>query len=71
MEQVLDGQEMTVAKQFVRLFGVTGLFNHTRKRVFVVPFALLSIVKTITLNQENQALSVSLRRRPWGWQDAA
>ena len=69
--QLLDVEEVTVAEPFAKRFGVTGFFNHTRKRVFVVPFVFLPMIITSTLNQENQAFLVSLRRWLWGWQVAA
>ena len=68
--QLLDVEEVTVAEPFAKRFGVTGFFNHTCKRVFVVPFALLSPIMRITINDESQALWASSRRYPWGWQDA-
>jgi len=49
-----------VAKPFANSFRVTGFFNHTRKRVLVAPFVFPSMLITITVNQENQAPSVSL-----------
>ena len=61
MEQVLDGEEVTVVEPFAKRFGVTGFFNHNHKRVFVVPFALLSLITTTRVNEENQLLLASLR----------
>ena len=60
-----------MAEPFAKRFGVTGVFNHNRKQVFVVPFVPLSIIMTITVNEENQLLLASLRHSPWGWQVAA
>jgi len=55
-----------VAKPFANSFRATGFFNHTRKRVLVAPFVFPSMIITITVNEENQAPSVSLRRWPCG-----
>ena len=69
--RLLDVEEVTVAEPCAKRFGVTGVFNHTRKRVFVVPFVPLSMIMAITVNEENQVLLASSRRYPWGWQVAA
>jgi len=69
--QLLDLEEVTVSEPFAKPFRVTGFLNHTRKRVFVVRFVFLPMIAAITVNEENQALLASLRRLPWGWQDAA
>gem|GEM_PF-3347624 len=60
-----------MAEPFAKCSGVTGFFNHTCKRVFVVPFVPLSIIMTIRINEVSQLLLASCRRYPWGWQDAA
>lgn len=49
-----------MAKPFANSCKVTGFFNHTRKRVLVAPFVFPSMIITITVNEENQAPSVSL-----------
>ena len=59
-----------MARQFAEPLRVTGVFNHTRKRVLVVPFVFLSMIIPVTVDEGNQALLVSFRRKPWGWQDA-
>lgn len=55
-----------MAKLFANSFRATCFFNHTRKRVLVAPFVFLSMIITITVNEENQAPSVSFRRWPCG-----
>jgi len=69
--QLLDAEDVTVAEPFAKPFGVSGVFNHTRKRVSVVPFVFLFMIKTITVDEENQLLLASSRCYPWGWQNAA
>ena len=59
---MLDAEEVTVAKPFAKPFRVTGVFNHTRKQVLVVPFVFLSMSMTITVDEDNQALLVNFWR---------
>ncbi len=51
-----------MAKPFAKPFRVTGVFNHTRKQVLVVPFVFLSMSMTITVDEDNQALLVNFWR---------
>jgi len=60
-----------VAKLFAKRFRDIGFFNHASKRVLAVPFVFLSMIIPVTVDEENQALLVSFRRKPWRWQDAA
>jgi len=60
----LTEEEGSVAKPFPNSFRAAGFFNHTRKRLLVAPFVFPFMIITITVNEEDQAPSVSLRRWP-------